>query len=152
MRKRLIILAAIVAAAAIATTVGFAYFGGSASASASGTVIGHSPVGITLTGTVSSTPLYPGAAASVSLTVANSANKGSVHAGTISGDSPLITGFPVGCVHPEWFSFAPVVVNQTIANGSSVGPLSGSLSFIDDGTDQSCLSDAAGLVLHLVLA
>jgi hypothetical protein len=147
-RKAFVLLVVAVAAAALAAGA-YAYFNGTATASASGTVVGHSPVGLTLTGSVDSTPLYPGTSATVTLNVSNSAGHGNVRAGTIAGDSPLVTGLPVGC-SAAWFSFAPVDVSTTISNGGSAGPLTGALAFSESGTDQSACSDATP-TLHLVL-
>jgi hypothetical protein len=147
-RRKSFVLLAVAVVAAVLAAVGYAYFNGSASAS--GAVVGHSPVGLTLTGSVASSPaLYPGTSAAVTLSVSNSAGHGNVHAGTIKADSPLVTGLPVGC-SAAWFSFADVSVNSTIADGSSVGPLTGSLAFAESGTDQSACSDATP-TLHLIL-
>lgn len=136
-RKRVIIGLAGVCVVAIAA-VAYAYFTSTGSGTATATVGTSSAV--TIKGTVSGT-LYPGASATVTLTVDNPSS-GKQRVGTVSLEKITAdAGHPTCSVvttggNPD-FTMADVVVNKTYGpgNGQAVTP-TGSLTMNDTGVNQ----------------
>lgn len=136
-RKRVIIGLAGVCVVAIAA-VAYAYFTSTGSGTATATVGSSSAV--TIKGTVSGT-LYPGASATVTLTVDNPSS-GKQRVGTVSLEKITAdAGHPTCSVvttggNPD-FTMADVVVNKTYGpgNGQAVTP-TGSLTMNDTGVNQ----------------
>jgi hypothetical protein len=142
-RKRVIIGLAGVCVVAIAA-VAYAYFTSTGSGTATATVGTSSAV--TIKGTVSGT-LYPGASATVTLTVDNPSS-GKQRVGTVSLEKITAdAGHPTCSVvttggNPD-FTMADVVVNKTYGPGSgqAVTP-TGSLTMNDTGINQDACQGA----------
>jgi hypothetical protein len=102
-----------VVAALVAASAAYAYFTSTGSGSGTATVGSSTPVVISSTTTGE---LFPGAEAPLTIKVLNK-GKGSEYVGTVSLKE--ITTAEAGC-KPEWFSFASVAVNKTLAAGEEV--------------------------------
>ena len=126
-KKRVIVLAAVGAAAAIGTTA-FAFF------TASGSGTGTAAVGTASNIQLSSdavTDLYPGAAATPVTVHVHNPGGGNQYVATISGT----VADNSGCLG-SWFTVASVTYNQSVAAGADGADGSSSISLDESGTSQ----------------
>ena len=142
-KKRIIVLAGVVAAALGLAAGAFAYFSSSGSGSGSGSVGTASAISISSTGPADA--LYPGGAGvDVPITVANNGSGAEyVHAVQLSGISTTASGCDTSITgSPAAFAMPDVTVNQTIAAGDQV-TVHGTLSMNDTGVSQDACEGAS---------
>ena len=142
-KKRVLILAAVAAVAAIGTTA-FAYFTTTGSGTATATV--GSSTALVIKGTVTGN-LYPGTSSPVSLTIDNNST-GKQRVGTISLEKITPDAGHSSCSvvttggNPD-FTMAEIVVNKVFGpgTGQAVTP-NGSLTMNDTGVSQDACQGA----------
>ena len=144
-KRRVVLLAVVVVALAIASGVAFAYFSSSGSNTGTAGVGSSQNLAVAQSGTVPSGLVPGGAAQDVKVTVTNNATfKQSLSALTISLDD---TQLPAGC-SKDWFTVTsptialPIVLN---ASGGST-TLTGSIQMTESNSLQDNCKDAT---LHL---
>lgn len=131
--KRLVAVIA-VAAALVAATAAYAYF--TSTGSGTGTATGGSSTPVTISSTMTG-EAFPGAEAPLTIKVLNK-GKGSEYVGTVSEKE--ITTTETGC-KPEWFTFASVAVNKTLAAGEET-TVTGALKMTNVAESQNACQGA----------
>jgi len=141
-KKRVLVLAAVAAVAAIGTTA-FAYF--TTTGSGTGSAAVGTSSALTLHGTTAST-LYPGTSSVVNFTVDNP-SPGAQHLGTITLVSVTTDAGHSGCTMSD-FTMPAVVANENFANGNAQAvTATGTLTMADNGNQDAC--KGAPLTLNL---
>lgn len=123
-----------IVAALVAATAAYAYFTSTGSGTGTATVGSSTPVTISSTTTGE---VFPGAEAPLSIKVLNK-GKGAEYVGTVSQKE--ITTTEAGC-KTEWFSFAPVAVNKTLAAGEET-TVTGALKMTNAAESQNACQGA----------
>ena len=143
-KKRLVLLGVVAVVAGMAAFGAYAYW--TASGTGSGTATVGSDSGVTIVVTNTGTPLYPGGSATITFHVHNNSSSAPVTVGEVVQDGP-VTGLPGGCSAAD-FSFADVMLNESVAASGNGPNHTGTLSMANTGANQDACKNASP-VLHL---
>lgn len=125
---------------ALVTAAGaYAYF--TSTGSGTGTATGGTSTPVVISSTTTG-EIYPGAEAPLTIKVLNK-GKGSEYVGTVSLKE--VTTTEAGC-KPEWFSFASVAVNKTLAAGEEA-QVTGALKMSNVNESQNACQSAT-ITIH----